>query len=235
VLIRAYLDAETSDHTLPDLKATLETFARRKGHRVSAFYNDYEEPKARSSLFRLLRDKGVAIGSQARSGQEPPPDPMDELFRLLQDSRPNDVFLIETASQLRTVSDGEWQRLRQKIKQKKVRIVSLDVEASWVMVTSESAMAPTAEKLTAMMLDVLEATPARAVEKKRGRHLEGIARAKARGKYKGRPVNRKKHEQILTLLDEGYSWTEVCAKTGASRSTVARVVKVGDKKETRPD
>lgn len=223
MLIRAYLDVQASAYSLPELKASLETFARRKGHRIHAFYNDYEAPESRSSLFRLLRDKGIAIAPQARP--EPQPAPVDELFRLLQQSRPNDVLLIETAGQLRTMPESQWPLFRKTIKQKKVRIVALDVAASWVMVTSESAMAPTAEKLTAMMLDVLEAAPSSTGRRKRGRHLEGIARARARGKYKGRPVNHKKHRQILELLSEGYSWTEICDKTGASRSTVARVVK----------
>lgn len=226
MLIHAYLDTAAPDGSRSELKVAFETFALRKGHRIKAFYNDQQLPQSRSSLFRLLRDKGVAIASQSELASPPPQhEPYKELFRLLGKARPGDVLLIETAALLGKLSEEEWQRFRQRVSQRKIRVVTLDVEASWVMVTSESAMAPIAEQLTAMLLDTLEAAPRADVGVRQDRHLEGIARAKARGKYKGRPINHKKHEQILTLLNEGYSWSEVCAETGASRSTVARVVK----------
>ena len=225
MLIHAYLDADASEQNLSDLKATFETFARRKGHGIRAFYNDQEAQPSHSNLFRLLRDKGLAIASQTAPAPPPLNGSSDELFRLLAQARPNDVLLVESVSVLGRLSRDEWTQFRKKIRQRKIRVVSLDVETSWVMVSSESAMTPVAEQLTATILDVLEVIPRREHKESQGRRLEGIAKARARGKYKGRPVNRRKHELILELLNEGYSWSEVCAETGASRSTVARVVK----------
>lgn len=225
MLIHAYLHRTESTKHLSDLKNAFETFALRKGQRIGAYYNDQGIPASRSSLFRLLKDKGLAIASQARLESRAPYEPSAELFRLVGKARPNDVLLIESASLLSRLSGHNWKDFRAKIKQRKIRIVALDVESSWVMVSSESAMAPMAEKLTNMMLDMLEALALKDRREKRSRHLEGIAKAKAKGKYKGRPVDRKKHDRILALLQDGYSWSEVCAETGASRSTVARVVK----------
>jgi DNA invertase Pin-like site-specific DNA recombinase len=228
VLIHAYLHRTELTSNLADLKNAFETFALRKGQRIGAFYNDQEVPAAHSSLFRLLRDKGVAIASQGWLESRAPYEPSDELFRLLGQARPNDVLLIESAGLLSRLSANRWHDFRKKIKQRKIRIVALDVESSWVMISGESAMAPTAEKLTNMMLDMLEALALKERRGKRNRHLEGIARAKAQGKYRGRPVDQKKHERILGLLQDGHSWSEICAETGASRSTVARVVKSGN-------
>jgi DNA invertase Pin-like site-specific DNA recombinase len=225
VLIRAYLDAPDSNQTLSELKDSFETFARKKGHRIGIFYNEQQVPAARSSLFRLLRSKGLAIASQDPPASQNSHHPTEELFRLLGQARPNDVVLIKSIRLLGRLSTVDWQRFRQKAKEKKVRIVAMDVAASWAMITSESAMAPMAEQLTGMMLDMLETLVLTGNSAHRNRHLEGIAKAKAQGKYRGRPVNRKKHEAIHSLLQQGYSWSEVCAKTGASRSTVARVVK----------
>lgn len=225
MLIRAYLDASNSSQTIPELKDTFEAFARRKGQRIGAFYNDQNAHAARSNLFRLLRSKGLAIASQGGTATQPRHEPGEELFRLLKQARPNDVLLLENVCLLTRLSPTDWQFFRQKAKERKIRIVSMDLEASWAMITSESAVAPMAEQLTAMMLDMLETVALRQSSAHRNRHLEGIAKAKSRGKYKGRPVDRKKHEDILSLLQEGYSWSEVCAETGASRSTVARVVK----------
>lgn len=224
MLIHAYLDATESEQALPELKTTFETFALSKGHTIGYFYSDREIPKARSSLFRLLRDKGLAIASQAQPASNHAP--FQALFSLLRQARPNDVLLVESARLLGRLSSEDWRLFREKIRNRKVRVVSMDVKASWVMVTGESAMAPMAEQLTGMLLDTVETVSISERAESRRRQLDGIARARSQGKYKGRPVDRKKHETIHSLLQSGYSWSKVCAETGASRSTVARVVKM---------
>lgn len=225
MLIHAYLHSTESGKDHADLKDAFETFALRKGQRISAYYHDQDIPPPRSSLFRLLRDKGVAITPPDGAEPQTAPEPGAELFRLLGQARPNDVLLIESAAILNSLSGDRWQDFRRSIRQRKIRVVALDVESSWVMVSSESAMAPMAEKLTGMMLDMVDALGLRESRQARKRHLEGIARARAQGKYRGRPVDRKKHRQILAMLRDGHSWSEVCAETGVSRSTIARAVK----------
>ena len=54
------------------------------------------------------------------------------------------------------------------------------------------------------------------------RQREGIAIAKAKGKYKGRPKTIDRSE-ILTLLDDGLSMRNTAGKLGVSLSTVQRV------------
>lgn len=231
MLIHAYLHRTESGKDHADLKDAFDTFALRKGQRISAYYHEQDipppppPPSPRSSLFRLLRDKGVAITPRSGAKSQTAREPGDELFRLLGQARPNDVLLIESATVLNSLSGDRWQDFRHSIRQRKIRVVALDVESSWVMVSSESAMAPMAERLTSMMLDMLDALALREDREARKRHLEGIARARAQGKYRGRPVDRKKHQRILAMLEDGHSWSEVCAETGASRSTIARAVK----------
>jgi DNA invertase Pin-like site-specific DNA recombinase len=226
VLIHAYCDAAGSDQNLAGLKDTFEAFARRTGHRISAFYNQIQPPPAtRTSLFRLLRNKGLAIAAQASAPSPRNTQTTDELFRMLQQARPNDVVLFESVHFFSRLSGNDWQKFRRLARERKVRVVSLDVEASWVMVTSESAMTPVAGQLTAMMLDTIETLAIEEKRTKRSRQLEGIAKAKSSGKYKGRPIDHSKHDRIRGLLEQGHSWSEVCEITGASRSTVARVVK----------
>ena len=56
------------------------------------------------------------------------------------------------------------------------------------------------------------------------RQREGIAKAKADGKYKGRaPTARRKAPQVLELLAEGHSETSVASSLGISRSSVQRI------------
>lgn len=56
------------------------------------------------------------------------------------------------------------------------------------------------------------------------RQREGIAKAKAAGKYKGRaPTARRKADQVLSLLDEGKTEAAVAETLGISRSSVQRI------------
>lgn len=58
------------------------------------------------------------------------------------------------------------------------------------------------------------------------RQREGIAKAKAEGKYKGRaPTAQNKAEEIVRLRDAGKSVEEIMAATGAGRSSVFRILK----------
>lgn len=61
------------------------------------------------------------------------------------------------------------------------------------------------------------------------RQREGIAKAKAEGKYKGRaPTARAKTEQILGLTLGGVGVTEVARLSGVSRASVYRILKEND-------
>jgi DNA invertase Pin-like site-specific DNA recombinase len=57
------------------------------------------------------------------------------------------------------------------------------------------------------------------------RQREGIAKAKAEGKYKGRaPTAMAKSEEALTLLKSGLGATEVARKLGIGRASVYRIL-----------
>lgn len=64
------------------------------------------------------------------------------------------------------------------------------------------------------------------------RQREGIAKAKAAGKYKGRaPTARAKAEEIVRLRGEGVGGTEIARRLGIGRASVYRVL--NEKKKTR--
>ena len=57
------------------------------------------------------------------------------------------------------------------------------------------------------------------------RQREGIAKAKAEGKYKGRaPTARAKADDVLTLLKNGVGATEVARRLGIGRASVYRIL-----------
>lgn len=52
------------------------------------------------------------------------------------------------------------------------------------------------------------------------RQREGIAIAKAKGKYRGKPINLELHQQIKELIEQGINKTQVAKKLGCTRKTV---------------
>ena len=57
------------------------------------------------------------------------------------------------------------------------------------------------------------------------RQRDGIAKAKAEGKYKGRaPTARAKAQLVLTLRTEGLGATEIAKRLGIGRASVYRVL-----------
>lgn len=58
------------------------------------------------------------------------------------------------------------------------------------------------------------------------RQREGIAKAKAEGKYKGRaPTARAKSDDVMKLHAEGIGMSEIARQVGISRSSVYRIIK----------
>lgn len=59
----------------------------------------------------------------------------------------------------------------------------------------------------------------------KGRRDRPLVRlAKQAGLYRGRQADTERHAAIADMLDRGMSWSQVSAATGASRSTIKRVV-----------
>ena len=74
-----------------------------------------------------------------------------------------------------------------------------------------------------MMLDMLAAIARKDYEDRRRRQAQGIAKAKAEGRYKGRPVDTALHEKIKLALDAGWSWSKIQVAYRCARGTISRV------------
>jgi DNA invertase Pin-like site-specific DNA recombinase len=76
-----------------------------------------------------------------------------------------------------------------------------------------------------MLLDVLAASARKDYDDRRRRQARGQAKAKAQGRYKGRPVDTDRNEGIARLLASGQSWSAIQDVTGCSRATIAKIAK----------
>ena len=76
-----------------------------------------------------------------------------------------------------------------------------------------------------MLLDMLAAISQRNYEQRRGLQAQGIAEARAAGKYRGRQADQARYEAINRMLASGNSWSVVERTIGCSRSTISKALK----------
>jgi DNA invertase Pin-like site-specific DNA recombinase len=81
------------------------------------------------------------------------------------------------------------------------------------------------DAINGVMLDMLAAIARKDHEDRRRRQTQGQERAKAEGKYVGRPENTKRNAKIAAMLKAGTSYTNIQTATGCSRATVAKIAK----------
>ena len=200
MFIRAYLRASTDQQDASRAQQDLEKFVSERGLSIAATYTENESG---ASLKR------------------------PELFRLLEDCQPGDVLLVEQVDRLSRLNADDWEKLKREISERQVRIVALDLPSSHAMATNngDEFTGRMLEAVNAMLLDMLAAVARKDYEDRKRRTAQGIARARAAGKFKGRPEDKERNAKIKKLLDSGMTWTEVQKLAGCSRATVARVAK----------
>lgn len=198
--IHAYLRASTNEQDANRAREALEKFATDNNTRIAGWYTENE------SGAKLERP---------------------ELFRLLDNTHPGDVLLLEQVDRLSRLNANDWQRLRSIIAAKGVKIVALDLPTSHAfMQVADEFTARMMEAVNGMMLDMLAAVARKDYEDRRRRQFEGQAKAKAEGKYKGRQLDEKKQSVIISLLKDGKSYSQIETAIGASRATIAKAAKV---------
>jgi DNA invertase Pin-like site-specific DNA recombinase len=148
------------------------------------------------------------------------------------------VLLIEQVDRLSRLITEDWTRLRAELENRQVRVVALDLPTSWMLAKAvDDFTGRMFAAVNNMMLDVLAAVARKDYEDRRRRQAQGQAKAKADGRYKGRPADEKRNASIACMLVKGISWTQVQSATGCSRATVAKIAKQAKPSvvvETRP-
>lgn len=199
MFVRAYLRASTADQDAGRAKTELVDFAKDKNLRIAAFY---EENESGASLSR------------------------PQLARLLSDAHAGDILLIEQVDRLSRLNAADWDKLRAELKTKNVRVVALDLPTSWQLIGNGDEFSDRmAEAINSMMLDMLAAVARKDYTDRRRRQAQGIAVAKASGKYRGRPEDSDRNAAIEEMLGRGMSWLSIMRATKCSRTTVAKVAK----------
>lgn len=200
MFVRAYLRASTKEQDASRARKQLEAFAEERKLTIAA---TYVENESGASLKR------------------------PELFRLLTDCRPGDILLIEQVDRLSRLNADDWERLKDEIRTRRIKVVALDLPTSWQMATTgtDEFTSRMFEAINAMMLDMIAAIARKDYEDRRRRQAQGIEKAKNEGRYKGRPQNKERNAALKKMLDSGQSWSSIVQATGVSRSTLSRISK----------
>lgn len=200
MFVRAYLRASTDEQHAQRAREQVETFAHDRGLSIAAWYVENE------SGAKLARP---------------------ELFRLLADSKPGDVLLVEQVDRLSRLTSADWERLKAELSSRHVRVVALDLPTSWMMASGngDEFTGRMFDAINGMLLDMLAAVARKDYEDRRRRQAQGQARAKAAGLYKGRQEDTERNAGIARMLASGASWSSIQAATGCSRATIAKIAK----------
>jgi Site-specific recombinases, DNA invertase Pin homologs len=195
--VYAYLRASTKEQDALRAKEALSDFA--------------ESLKIRISTWFIENESGAKL-------QRP------ELFRLLDTAEPGDAILIEQIDRITRLSEEDWCKLKSMILDNRIKVISMDLPTShnfahvddefhrWVL-----------SAVNSMMLDILAATARKDYTDRRRRQADGVLKAKAQGKYKGRPEDTELHKKIQSLLDVGKSYSQIQHLLGCSRHTISKV------------
>ena len=208
--IRAYLRASTIEQDASRARQQVKAFATDRGMQIAAWYVENES--------------GATLARP-------------ELFRLLDDAHAGDILLIEQVDRLSRLKAEDWEALKGELAARKVRVVALDLPTSWTMATGkvDDFTARMFEAINGMMLDMLAAVGRKDYEDRGRRQMQGQAKAKAEGKYVGRPENKKRNAKISAMLKAGASYSAVQEATGCSRATVAKLAKRARPPILQPD
>ncbi|EGR0260674.1 resolvase [Morganella sp. HSTU-ASny43] len=201
MFIRAYLRASTKEQNAERARESLIQFAAQHGQRIAAFYI---ENVSGATLHR------------------------PELMRLIAESGEGDIVLVEQIDRLARLKQSDWDTLKQKLASKHLAIVSPELPTSWLALQQHSETDFTGailQAVNAMMLDMLAAVARKDYDDRRRRQSQGIAKAKADGKYNGRQPDLKRHQHIASLLKTGHSYSDIQDMLGCSRHLIATISK----------
>ncbi len=77
--------------------------------------------------------------------------------------------------------------------------------------------------INSMLVETMAAIARKDYEQRRGRQAQGIEKAKAAGKYQGRPVDADLHRRVKELLNAGLGIRATARHAACSTTTVLRI------------
>lgn len=193
---------------------------------LRASTDEQDAGRARDSLERFVQDQNKAIACEYIENASGAASDRPELLRLLRDARKGDVLLVESIDRLSRLPVDDWNKLKAAIDAKGLRIVALDLPTSHQGLRDTKGDEFTNRMLSAinsMLVEMMAAIARKDYEQRRERQAQGIQKAKAAGKYQGRPVDEELHKRVKELLGAGMGIRATARHANCSTTTVLRI------------
>lgn len=147
------------------------------------------------------------------------------LNKLLEESNPGDILLVESVDRLSRLSQDDFSILKEKIKSKGLKLIIHDLPTTHInSATSDKMTNEILNVINSMLIDLLATMARLDNEKRKERIKQGLERAGY--KPTGKKPNLKKHERIKVLLAQGaMTKEEIALAVGVGVATVYRVQK----------
>ena len=144
------------------------------------------------------------------------------LTKLLNDAEQGDILLVESVDRLSRLSQDDFSILKQRIKDKGLRLVVTDLPTTHTM--SDGMTGEILKVINDMLIDLLATMAKLDNDKRRERIKQGLANSGY--KPTGKKANTVKHNRIRALASQNNMTKEEIAKAvGVGVATVYRVLK----------
>ena len=146
-----------------------------------------------------------------------------QLTKLLDDAKQGDILLVESVDRLSRLSQDEFAILKQRIKDKGLRLVVADLPTTHT-VSNDSMTGEILKVVNDMLIDLLATMAKLDNDKRKERIKQGLALSGY--KPTGKKVDTAKHNRILELANNGnMTKQEIANAVGVGVATVYRVLK----------
>lgn len=190
---------------------------------------EQDATRAQGDLEQFAKDNGLTVVDTFVENASGATLARPELTRLLGSIRPGEVLLVESIDRLTRLDANDWDKLKGLLKDKQVKLVVKDIPTTYGNLSTATNEATQAimQAVNTMLIEILSAMAREDYTKRRERQKQGIAKAKAAGKYKGKPANLEKHKEILQLRKDCPDWSQrkMASVLKCSLGTVNKVLR----------
>lgn len=144
-----------------------------------------------------------------------------ELNRLLDEAQPKDILLVESVDRLSRLSQDDFAILKQRIKDKGLRLVVKDLPTTHDK--QEGMTGDIMKVINDMLIDLLATMAKLDNDKRKERIKQGLERSGY--KPTGKKADTAKHDRIIELSKKDLTKEEIAKAVGCGVATVYRVLK----------
>jgi len=184
--------------------------------------------RANDEVMLFAKDNDLYVAAKYVANESGASLARPELMRLISDAQEGEILLVEEVTRLSRLTATDWEALKAMLQAKRIRVVALDLPTSHQLVkTGDDFTGRMLDALNGMMLDMLAAIARKDYDDRRKKQAQGITKAQAAGKFKGRGVDVELHKRVASALASGLTQRAVAQVVGCSLATVSKVAKAG--------